>query len=83
MIFFQSPAHKEASRQLIWVVIWYVIAKILEKYDQEVYSITQFVSGHSLKHLAAAVSTWYLVRIFQLKYIGKVFNKPPKQGVQL
>jgi hypothetical protein len=68
MLLFQSPAHKRASRQLIRVVIWYVIAKLLERWDQAIYERLGFVSGHSLKHLAAGVATWYLVRLFRQKY---------------
>ena len=71
MLLFRAPAHNQASRQLIWVVVWYVVAKLFEKFDEEVYSVTGFVSGHSLKHLAAAVATWYLVRMFRHKYIAK------------
>ncbi|MES1159509.1 MAG: ceramidase domain-containing protein [Bacteroidota bacterium] len=75
LLLFRAPAHNQASRQLIWVVVWYVVAKLLEKFDQEVYSITGMVSGHSLKHLAAAMSTWYLVRMFQLNYIPRLSGR--------
>jgi hypothetical protein len=54
---------------LIWVVIWYIIAKLFEKFDREIYSTLRFISGHSLKHLAAAASTWYLVQLFEQKHI--------------
>jgi len=68
MLLFRSPAHDRASRQLIWVVVWYVIAKLLERWDLPIYERLGFVSGHSLKHLAAGVATWYLVRLFRQKY---------------
>lgn len=53
-------------RSLGWVVVWYVVAKVLEAEDRPIYAAIG-VSGHTLKHLAAAVSTWYFVRLFTQK----------------
>ena len=71
LLLFRSPASNKGMRSLIWVVICYVIAKLLEKFDKEIYSTLRFISGHSLKHLAAAVSTWYLVKLFEQKHISQ------------
>ncbi len=38
---------EEAWRSLLLVVGWYVIAKVLEKFDVEIYSLTGFFGGHS------------------------------------
>lgn len=50
------PAHSGALRvRWGWVVALYAIAKLLELQDHAVYELTQgLVSGHTLKHLAAA-----------------------------
>jgi hypothetical protein len=48
------------------VVVWYVIAKVLEREDWQIYGMGGRVSGHRLKHLAAGVSTLYLVRLFRV-----------------
>jgi len=46
------------SRQLLWVIGVYICAKLLEQFDTEVLNLLGgFVSGHSLKHLVAAVAT--------------------------
>ncbi|HWK02181.1 MAG TPA: ceramidase domain-containing protein [Puia sp.] len=71
MILFRSPTSNKGMRSLILAVAWYVVAKLLEKFDSPVYSTLHFISGHSLKHLAAAVSTWYLVKLFEQKHIKK------------
>lgn len=71
LLLFRSPTSNKGISCLIWAVVWYVIAKLLEKFDREIYSTLRFISGHSLKHLAAAVSTWYLVRLFEQKHIRK------------
>jgi len=65
---FYDPIHQPILKCLTWVVIWYVIAKIFEQLDYPIYS-TLGISGHTLKHLAAAVSTWYFVLLFRQKYI--------------
>lgn len=68
LLMFPSPLNAKVWRPLLLVVGWYVIAKVLEKFDVEIYTLTGFLSGHSLKHLAAAVATWYMVVMFHKKY---------------
>jgi hypothetical protein len=49
---------------LIWVIVWYAIAKVLEHFDAEVFDLLgHTVSGHSLKHLASAVATFMVLRM--------------------
>jgi hypothetical protein len=69
LVIFPSPAKNSDWRFLMWVVIWYVIAKVLERFDAAIYATTGFISGHSLKHIAAAVATWYMVKLFAKKYL--------------
>lgn len=73
LIMFPSAQSRSGVRELVWVVLWYLIAKIFEHLDWQVYSVGHIVSGHTLKHLAAAVSTWYLVRMFKSKYRSQVY----------
>jgi len=67
MVFFPSPAGKKAVVPLAWVVGWYVVAKILEIFDKEIYNVLGVVSGHTLKHLAACLSTYYFVVLYKRK----------------
>lgn len=41
----------------------YAIAKVLEAGDRVIYSHVRFVSGHTLKHLVAALSAWWILRM--------------------
>lgn len=44
----------------------YALSKVFELLDGPIYRATGFVSGHSLKHLAAAAGSWYLfVHLFR------------------
>ena len=40
----------------------YLVAKVLEKFDDQVYDAIQVFSGHALKHFAAAWACWWLHR---------------------
>ena len=53
-----NPSRYTRGGDIYWVFGWYVLAKLLETFDHEVLTITQFVSGHTLKHLAAAAAAF-------------------------
>ena len=56
-----------AGRYIAWVFAWYGLSKLLEHYDSTVFSLLGgTVSGHSLKHLAAAVSALVVLRMLQV-----------------
>jgi len=61
------PRSTPGRGHTLWIVVWYVIAKLLEQVDYPIYH-SLAISGHSLKRLAAAVSTGYFVRLFRLQY---------------
>lgn len=51
---------------LMWGLGFYALAKAVEAYDGEIYQLTgQVLSGHSLKHLLAAMAPWCLLRMLQ------------------
>jgi len=47
------------------VVGFYVLAKILEEADRQVFALGHLVSGHTLKHLAAAGAGYWILRMLQ------------------
>jgi hypothetical protein len=50
------------NRDLAAILGWYLAAKVLELLDRWVYGLGGFVSGHSLKHLAAAMAAFWMLR---------------------
>ena len=54
---------------LYWIVAaaLYALAKVLEHFDDAIYSIGHFVSGHTLKHLVAAAACLVVLRYFQTR----------------
>lgn len=55
---------------LVEMIIFYVIAKLLEHFDAEIFSLTSnIISGHSLKHISSALACYSLVRYLKYKKI--------------
>ena len=75
LLLFPSPGTAGRWLHLGWVVIWYVIAKVFDRYDCAIYSYLGFVSGHTLKHLAATMATWYIVKMYSQKHLAVPANK--------
>jgi hypothetical protein len=46
---------------------FYTAAKVFEHFDHQIFAASGFVSGHTLKHLAAAMGCWVLVRMFSVR----------------
>jgi len=59
-----KPSRYTRGKMLYWVFGWYVLSKVLETYDAKVFEWDHLVSGHTLKHLAAAaagVAVWMML----------------------
>jgi tryptophan-rich sensory protein len=57
------PAKYTRGSDLAVVVGFYVLAKILEESDPQVFALGHIVSGHTLKHLAAAAAGYWILRM--------------------
>lgn len=68
LLLYYKPAIRRIIPSLIWIVVWYAVAKVFEQLDFQIYH-TIPVSGHTLKHLAAGVSTGYFVHLYRIKYL--------------
>lgn len=51
------------------VIALYAVAKVAETFDQEIYDLEQIVSGHTIKHLLAAVAIYLIVRMLQKRRV--------------
>jgi len=50
------PSRYSRGAALYWAFAWFVVAKVCETFDDAIYRILHVVSGHTLKHLAAATA---------------------------
>jgi len=60
------------SRDFAVVFGFYVLAKIFETADRQIYSLGHVVSGHTLKHLAAAAAGYWMLRMLRLRELEPI-----------
>jgi hypothetical protein len=60
-ILLMSKRENDIGRYIWLMIVFYIIAKLLEHFDAGVYEGVQVMSGHALKHFAAAVAPALLV----------------------
>jgi hypothetical protein len=59
------PARYTRSSDLGVVVGFYVLAKLLETFDKQVYALGYVLSGHTLKHIAAGLAGYWILNMIQ------------------
>lgn len=57
------------GRAIWWFLGWYLVAKIFELLDQQVFEWLGLISGHSLKHLGASIGCFIYLRYLQTRSI--------------
>lgn len=72
IILFKSEQFKRSD--MIVLLMFYVTAKFFEYFDREIYYLAFKISGHSIKHLLAAMGACWL--LYLLKYRPRVLAKP-------
>lgn len=58
------PRYIDAG-ELVIVLILYALSKVLESFDSQVFGFGRIVSGHTLKHLTAAVAVWFVLHMLR------------------
>ena len=62
MMLWLFPARYTGLKYLGYTVGWYMFAKLLEHFDDEIFILLGgAVSGHTLKHLAAAMAVYSML----------------------
>jgi hypothetical protein len=71
------PVSTKIHRVSHWgaAVTLYALAKLLEHYDRQIYSFGGVLSGHTLKHLAAASACFAILKLFQVRRPLKTFAR--------
>jgi hypothetical protein len=65
LLFLVSPPKYTGTFYWLIAAVLYALAKLLEFYDSAIYSAGSILSGHTLKHLAAAAACVAVLRYFQ------------------
>jgi hypothetical protein len=64
LVLFLPPRYTRGS-DLGVVVALYVLAKLLETFDPQIFAAGHVVSGHTLKHIAAGFAGWWILKMIQ------------------
>ena len=69
------PSRYTRGADIYAIVGWYALAKVAELADHELYAVGNFISGHTAKHLLAAVAAYRILRMLrQRKPISQDFE---------
>ena len=52
-----------------WLFLAYLLAKLCEHFDVQIYQALSIISGHSLKHIIAALGIWALINSYEKRNI--------------
>jgi hypothetical protein len=69
LMMYLFPARYTRSGDVFIALGWYLLAKLLETHpaDHGLYGLGQVVSGHTLKHLSAALGAYWLFRMVRYR----------------
>ena len=59
------PRRYTRGSDLEIIVGFYALAKVLEALDKPIFSLGHIISGHTLKHLAAGMASYWILRMLQ------------------
>jgi len=59
------PPRYTRGSDLLVVASFYVLAKVLEAADRQIFSLGNLLSGHTLKHLAAGAAGLWILRMLR------------------
>jgi hypothetical protein len=74
------PVRYTRGSDLAVVVGFYVLAKALEILDRPIFAAGHVVSGHTLKHLAAAAAGYYILRMVHNRRLVSLQSSIPHFG---
>jgi hypothetical protein len=77
------PSRYTRGRDLAFVAGFYVLAKVLEALDRPIFELGHMVSGHTLKHLAAACAGYWILRmLLKRRPIEAIHVGQPSSGAE-
>jgi hypothetical protein len=64
LVLFLKPRYTRGS-DLAVLAGFYVVAKLTETFDNQIFSFGQLLSGHTIKHVAAAAGSYWILRMLE------------------
>jgi len=73
LLFFRSKFSRVSAYWLL--LLAYLLAKLVEYFDQPIHALLVVISGHSIKHLLAATGLYILLRSFERREIVEITSE--------
>jgi hypothetical protein len=67
LLFIVFPPKYTGTWYWIAAAGWYVVAKLMEHFDKAIHAMVHVMSGHPLKHVAAAGACYAILRAFETR----------------
>jgi len=80
LLFLLYPPKYTGTSYWIGAGILYALAKVFEFTDEAIFSVNGLLSGHTLKHLAAAAACFAILRYFQTRQ--RILDAQPARSVR-
>src|SRR5262249_53575516 len=81
LLFLLYPSKFTGTSYWMAAGVLYAVAKVLEFIDEGIYSVGNLLSGHTLKHLAAAAGCFAILRYFQTR--RPIFQRQTARPVEV
>lgn len=75
ILLFRSPRYTRRADFAV-VIVCYVLSRAAEWLDAQIYSLGHWLSGHTLKHLIAALACGWLLRMIRRRTSSPVYLAP-------
>jgi len=66
MLFFLPSRYSRSSR-FGWILVIYALAKAAEWFDQDIFELQFFISGHTIKHVLSALAVFALAEMLRCR----------------
>ena len=76
------PPRYTGNRYLVIAFLFFVVAKLFELFDKQIYAFTRIVSGHSLKHATAGVACYWIVLMLARRQPIATYNNDYASSVK-
>ena len=70
-----TPSNFLKNSHILLSLFFYILAKLTELTDRTIFEKVEFISGHTLKHLLAAVAIWIILKPV-IRSIDSIIPKP-------
>lgn len=66
LVFYRTNSQRYI-RYLLWIFAAYILAKLTEHFDKEIFEYLTLISGHTIKHLFSALACYFIYQLYLIR----------------